>query len=83
MGFTTRSVYRTVTACCSLLTPATAWADKREDLKRGLPIQQKAIELQQSQMRQMQEELARLRQECVAQQEEMTKRVVEAEQKAD
>ena len=83
MGVTKRFVRCTVTACCLLLTPALASADKLEDLEQSLRTQQKAIEAQQAQMRQMQEELTRLRQERAAQQEEMTKRVVDAEKKAE
>ncbi len=83
MGSTKQSVYRVVAACCLLLTAGPAWADKLEDLDRALQTQQKAIEVQQTQIRQLQEEINRLRQERAAQQEEMSRRVLQAEKKAE
>lgn len=77
------SVHGIAMACCLLLIPAAAWADKLDELQQAIQAQQKAIDTQQAQMRQLQEEVSRLRQERAAQQEEMTRRVVEAEQKAE
>lgn len=83
MGLRGRSIHGIATACCLLLIPAAAWADKLDELQQAIQAQQKAIDTQQAQMRQMQEELNTLRQERSAQQEEMTRRVVEAEKKAE
>jgi phosphate-selective porin len=66
-----------------VLPPSIGWADKFEDLERAIQMQQKAIEAQQQQMRQLQQELDRLRQERAAQQAEMSRRVIEAEKKAE
>lgn len=83
MAYIGRSVSGMLLACCLMLIPVRAWADKLEDLERAVQAQQKVLEMQQEQMRKLQEELARLRQERTAQQEEMTRRVVEAEKKAE
>jgi len=83
MAYIGRSVPGMLLACCLMLIPVRAWADKLEEIERAVQAQQKVLDLQQAQMRQLQEELGRLRQERTAQQEEMTKRVVEAEKKAE
>jgi phosphate-selective porin len=58
-----------------LLAPVGAWADKLTELEQAFETQQKSLQ-------QLQQEMHRLRQDRTAQQEEVTRRVMEVEQKA-
>ncbi|PTL37249.1 hypothetical protein CLG94_00125 [Candidatus Methylomirabilis limnetica] len=58
-----------------LLAPVGAWADKLTELEQAFETQQKSLQ-------QLQQEMHRLRQDRTAQQDEMSRRVMEVEQKA-
>ncbi|MDE2484845.1 MAG: hypothetical protein KGL32_06290 [candidate division NC10 bacterium] len=75
MGLRERLVQGIAVACCLLLTPAGAWADKLTDLEQAFEAQQKSLQ-------QLQQEMQRLRQERSTQQAETDRRVMEVEKKA-
>ncbi|MDE2181350.1 MAG: hypothetical protein KGJ40_10980, partial [candidate division NC10 bacterium] len=75
MGLRERLVQGIAVACCLLLTPAGAWADKLTDLEQAFETQQKSLQ-------QLQQEMQRLRQERSTQQAETDRRVMEVEKKA-
>src|SRR5574337_1374479 len=64
-----------VVACCLLLTPVGAWADKLTEIEQAVETQQKSLQ-------QLQQEMNRLRQDRIAQQADTGRRVMEVEKKA-
>src|SRR5574337_294897 len=64
-----------VVACCLLLTPVGAWADKLTEIEQAVETQQKSLQ-------QLQQEMNRLRQDRIAQQTDTDRRVMEVEKKA-
>ena len=75
MGLRERLVPGIAVACCLLLAPVGAWADKLTELEQALETQQKSVQ-------QLQQEMQRLRQDRTAQQAETDRRVMEVEKKA-